>query len=67
MSQVVVGLGNPGPEYHDTRHNIGQRVVDVLVARLHEAWRREHAPVACVVGAGRRPTSVTRWAAGAYA
>ena len=41
MSQVVVGLGNPGPEYHDTRHNIGQRVVDVLVARLHEAWRRE--------------------------
>jgi peptidyl-tRNA hydrolase, PTH1 family len=42
VSQVVVGLGNPGPEYHDTRHNIGQRVVDVLVARLHEAWRREH-------------------------
>ena len=41
MSQVVVGLGNPGPQYCDTRHNIGQRVVDVLAARLHEAWRRE--------------------------
>ena len=41
MSQVVVGLGNPGPEYHDTRHNIGQRVLDVLAARLHKTWRRE--------------------------
>ena len=41
MSQVVVGLGNPGPEYRDTRHNIGQRVLDVLAARLHKAWRRE--------------------------
>jgi PTH1 family peptidyl-tRNA hydrolase len=41
VSQVVVGLGNPGPEYHDTRHNIGQRVLDVLAARLHKAWRRE--------------------------
>ena len=41
MAQVVVGLGNPGSRYHDTRHNIGRRVVDVLAARLHEAWRRE--------------------------
>jgi PTH1 family peptidyl-tRNA hydrolase len=41
VSQVVVGLGNPGPEYRDTRHNIGQRVLDVLVARLHKTWRRE--------------------------
>ena len=41
MSQVVIGLGNPGPRYHDTRHNIGQRVLDVLAARLHKTWRRE--------------------------
>ena len=41
MPQVVVGLGNPGPEYHATRHNIGQRVLDVLAERLHKAWRRE--------------------------
>ena len=41
MSQVVVGLGNPGPQYRDTRHNIGQRVVDVLATRLHEGWHRE--------------------------
>ncbi|MHC4578746.1 MAG: aminoacyl-tRNA hydrolase [Planctomycetota bacterium] len=29
---VVLGVGNPGPEYEETRHNLGFRVVDTLAA-----------------------------------
>ena len=41
MAHAVVGLGNPGPEYRGTRHNVGQRVLDALATQLKKAWRRD--------------------------
>lgn len=33
MIKLIVGLGNPGKEYHNTRHNLGYKVIDELAKR----------------------------------
>ena len=41
MAHVVAGLGNPGPKYQGTRHNVGQRIVDGLAPTLRASWRNQ--------------------------
>ena len=40
---LIVGLGNPGAEYEQTRHNQGFRAIDILAERLKASyWKTDH-------------------------
>ncbi len=53
---LIVGLGNPGREYAQTRHNIGFRIADQLVKALGTRFSRQqnNAFVAAGIRGGKK-------------
>jgi len=41
--KLIVGLGNPGQQYEQTRHNVGFRVVDILAKTLGWKWSEQRS------------------------
>jgi PTH1 family peptidyl-tRNA hydrolase len=37
--KAIIGLGNPGPKFNYTRHNIGFMVLDCLASEFDSNWR----------------------------
>lgn len=57
---LVVGLGNPQAEYENTRHNIGQRVVEMVAARLGAHWKQEDQAMIARIEVHGRPVCLVK-------
>jgi peptidyl-tRNA hydrolase, PTH1 family len=60
--RLIVGLGHPGAEYRDTRHNVGFMVVDALVERwrVSDQWREKFGALQIKTVVGEESVILTK-------
>ncbi len=50
MPRLLLGLGNPGPEYRATRHNVGFLVLEEVARRRDLVWNHEECGSSVALG-----------------
>ena len=59
--KLIVGLGNPGLRYEQTKHNIGFRVIDAIYDKMLSGQSSENVSAKCVTSICRSLVIQTIW------